>query len=43
MMKVDRELEEAIAKHGNAVRPSQFEDEFDQKILDRKRDIVAAI
>jgi len=43
MMKVDRELEEAIAKHGEAVRPSQFEDEFDAKIQERKRDLVAAI
>ena len=42
-MKVERELEAAIAKHGEAVRPSQFEDEFREKVQARKRDIVAAL
>jgi hypothetical protein len=40
-MKIDRELDAAIAKHGKAVRPSQFEDDFAENVENRKRQIVA--
>ena len=42
-MKVARELEAAIAKHGEAVVPSQFEDDFQEKIQARKKEIVSAL
>lgn len=42
-MKVERELQDAIAKHGEATRPSLFEDEVKERILNRKREIVAAL
>lgn len=35
--KVTRDLEAAIAKHGEAVRPSLFEDDFKQDIINRKK------
>jgi hypothetical protein len=42
-MKVDRELDDAIAKHGPAVRPSDYVDEVNESIEKRKKEIVAAL
>jgi len=32
MMKVDRELEAAIAKHGEAVVPSKYHEEWEKRV-----------
>jgi hypothetical protein len=40
-MKVNRELQEAIKKHGEAVPPKLFEEEFFEKINNKKRDIYS--
>jgi hypothetical protein len=39
-MKVDRELEEAVKKHGVIQPPRKFEDMFFEKINDKKRDLA---
>jgi hypothetical protein len=36
-MKVDRELDAAISKHGPATRPNLFEEDFQQDIINRKK------
>lgn len=41
-MKVDRELQDAIRKHGEVQPPKQYEDQFFEKIRDKKRDIQSA-
>ena len=40
-MKVDRELEDAVAKHGEVQIPEQFEEQLAQKIDDAKKRIAA--
>ena len=40
-LKVDRELQEAIAKHGKIAPPKPFEEEFFEKINNKKRDIYS--
>lgn len=40
-MKVNRELQEAIKKHGEAVPPKLFEEEFFDKVNNKKRDIYS--
>ena len=40
-MKVDRELQEAVKKHGEAVPAKLFEDEFFEKVNNKKRDIYS--
>jgi hypothetical protein len=40
-MKVNRELQEAIKKHGEVAPPKVFEDEFFEKINNKKRDIYS--
>jgi len=41
-MKVDRELKEAIEKHGTVSPPKEYEEKFYEKINAKKRDIYAA-
>ena len=41
-MKVDRELEDAVAKHGEVQIPEKFEDQLAAKIEDAKRKIAQA-
>lgn len=41
-MKVDRELEEAIKKHGVIQPPKAYEDQFFERINAKKRDIAQA-
>lgn len=33
MMKVDRELEAAIAKHGETVIPTRYEDDWEARLV----------
>lgn len=40
-MKVDRELEEAIQKHGVVNPPKSYEDQFFERINQKKKDIAA--
>ena len=40
-MKVDRELEEAISKHGEVQVPEEFEDQLKAKIENTKKKIAA--
>ena len=40
-MKVDRELDEAIAKHGEAVVPSDYKDDFFAAVDNKKKQIAA--
>lgn len=40
-LKVDRELQEAIAKHGTVTPPQVYEDQFYEKINNKKRDIYS--
>lgn len=40
-MKVDKELEDAIAKHGQVVKPELYEDQFFERINKKKKDIAA--
>jgi hypothetical protein len=40
-LKVDRELQEAIAKHGQVVPPKTYEDQFFENINNKKRDIYS--
>lgn len=42
-MKVDREMKDAIAKHGEVVIPEQFEDKLAEKIENAKRRIAASM
>jgi hypothetical protein len=42
MMKVDRELQEAINKHGIVQPPKEHEDQFFERINNKKRDIYSA-
>jgi hypothetical protein len=39
-MKVDRELQEAIKKHGEITPPRAFEDMFFDNINNKKRDLA---
>ena len=39
-MKVDRELEETVRKHGEVQPPRQFEDEFYEKIDLKKKSLA---
>ena len=39
-MKVDRELQEAVQKHGEVDIPEQYEDQFASKIENAKRKLV---
>lgn len=41
-LKVDRELQDAIGKHGQVEPPRSYEDQFFDKIKDKKRDIYTA-
>jgi hypothetical protein len=41
-LKVDRELQEAIRKHGEVQPPKEYEDQFFERINQKKRDIYAA-
>lgn len=41
-MKVDRELQEAIKKHGEVRLPKSFEDNFKERILSEKNRIAHA-
>jgi hypothetical protein len=41
MMKVDRELEAAIAKHGEAVVPSKYNEDWEQRVDQERLKIVA--
>ena len=41
-MKVDRELQDAIRKHGEVEPPKEHEDQFFERIKNKKRDIYAA-
>lgn len=41
-MKVDREMEAAIAKHGETVIPEKFEDQLKEKIDAAKQRIAAS-
>ena len=41
-MKVDRELQEAIAKHGETVIPSRYEDEWESRVVQERQKIAAA-
>ena len=38
-LKVDKELQEAIKKHGEVVPPKEYEDVFFDKINDKKKDL----
>ena len=40
-MKVDRELQEAIAKHGEVVLPKKHEDEFYERIKKKQEEILS--
>ena len=40
-MKVNRELEDAVAKHGEVQLPEQFEDQLAEKIEIAKRKVAA--
>ena len=40
-MKVNRELEEAIAKHGETVIPRTYEEQFYERVENEKKRIVA--
>lgn len=42
-MKVDRELQEAIQKHGHVEPPKSYEDKFFERINNKKKDIARAI
>jgi hypothetical protein len=42
MRKVDRELEAAIAKHGEAVPPRSYEEQFYERIKEKKNEILRA-
>jgi hypothetical protein len=33
MLKVDRELEEAIAKHGETIIPARYENEWEGRVV----------
>lgn len=39
-MKVDRELQDAIKKHGEVVEPQKYEDMFYEKINNKKKDLA---
>jgi len=41
-MKVDREMKDAIAKHGKCVLPEQFEDQLAEKIELAKKRVAAS-
>ena len=40
-MKVDRELKDAVAKHGEVVIPESFEDQLAEKIEIAKKRVAA--
>jgi hypothetical protein len=40
---VERELEAAIAKHGEVQPPRSYEDQFFERINHKKRDIAATV
>jgi len=40
-MKVDRELSDAIKKHGEVNPPKSYEDHFFERINQKKKDIAA--
>lgn len=40
-MKVDKELEQAIAKHGEASLPGVYQEEFYDKVDEKKKQIAA--
>lgn len=42
-MKVNRELEAAVAKHGEVVIPEQFEDQLKDKIENAKKRIATSM
>lgn len=42
-MKVDRELKDAVAKHGEVVIPEQFEDQLAEKIENAKKRIATSL
>ena len=39
-MKVDRELEEAIKKHGEINPPKKFEEQFYEKVNEKKKSVT---
>jgi hypothetical protein len=39
-MKVDRELEEAVKKHGTVKIPKTYEEEFHEKINQKKKELA---
>ena len=41
-MKVDRELDEAVKKHGVIQPPKAYEDEFFERINNKKKEIARA-
>lgn len=41
MMKVDRELEAAIAKHGETVIPTRYEEEWQERLIQERQRIAA--
>jgi hypothetical protein len=42
MMKVDRELEEAIAKHGETVIPTRYEEDWAERLNQERAKIAAS-
>ena len=40
-MKVDRELNEAISKHGVVNPPKSYEDQFFEKINQKKKEVAS--
>jgi hypothetical protein len=42
-MKVDRELEAAIAKHGETVIPSVYEEEWEKRVVEERKKIAASM
>ena len=43
MLKVDKELREAVDKHGEIVPPKDHIEEFYEKIKDRKKELATGI
>ena len=42
-MKVDRELQDAVSKHGEVQIPETFEDQLKEKIENAKKQIAAQV
>jgi|DEB19_MinimDraft_2_1074335.scaffolds.fasta_scaffold713199_1 hypothetical protein len=41
MLKVDRELDAAIAKHGETIIPTRYEDDWEKRVVQERQKVAA--